>query len=165
MSKSLKPPRPLEKTVQAACKAILELYDCRVFRRNTGVMPLEHKGKRRVFRAGEKGAADLYGYFPDGRHFECEVKRDGERPRYDQVLFLRECAARGIPAFWVDSADSLSRFLPVLIDGGRVVYLDDEWTFREKDKKTGRVVVRTAPGGEFEIQARGFIEREAKHGR
>lgn len=156
MPKSLKPPRPLEKDVQAACRAVLELHGCRVFRRNTGQVPAEYKGKRRVFRAGENGAADLYGWFPGGLHFECEVKRDGERPRYDQVLFLRDCWRRGIPAFWVDSADSLSRFLPVLIDGGRVVYLDDEWVFREKDKMTGRVVVRTAPGGEFEIQARGF---------
>lgn len=156
-------PRQLEKHVQAACKAVLEANGCRVFRRNTGVVSLEHKGKSRVFRAGETGAADLYGFFPNGTHFECEVKRPGERPTLAQTRFLSDCARRGIPAFWVDSADDLARILPTLLDGGQVVYTDEPWTFREYDKKLGRVVVTTEPGAEFEVWCKGY--EEAKHGR
>lgn len=125
MPKAPKLPNPLEKVVQASCVRILEAHGCRVFRRNVGVMPLEHNGRKRVFRSGSPGEADLYGWLPDGRHFELEIKRRGQRPRPEQIRFLRD-ANRSVAAFWVDSADELMLVLPALLAGARIEYLGDD---------------------------------------
>ncbi|WP_165250173.1 hypothetical protein [Paludisphaera soli] len=122
------PPAP-EADVLASCRDLLRAKGCRVERRNTGKFVLPGSKRSRVFRAGEPGAADLFGCFPDGRHFELEVKRKDERPRLEQVRWLRE-ANRWGPAFWVDSTAWLERILPALLDGAIVEYLPDRWRFR-----------------------------------
>lgn len=143
-----KTPKPLEVVVQAECRAYLESVGCRVWRRNTAMQVATYKGKSRVIRSGEKGAADLFGVMPGGRHFELEVKRDGEKPRINQVAYLRAVNVWA-PAFWVDDVAVLKFVFPFVLDGGAVEYLDDPWTFSVKvDKKTHRI---TAPGGEFQI--------------
>lgn len=120
-----RPPNPLEKHVQAACVQILQAHGCRVFRRNVGRMVAEYKGRKRVFRSGEPGEADLYGWLPDGRHFEIEIKRRGQLPRPEQTRFLRD-ASRTAVAFWVQSSDELLTVLPPILQGARVEFLGDD---------------------------------------
>lgn len=149
MSK-LKTPKPLEAVVQAECRAYLESVGCRVWRRNTAMQILPASGgqARRVIRSGEPGAADLFGVMPTGRHFELEVKREGEKPRLEQVCYLR-AINEWAPSFWVDDVAVLKFVFPFLLDGGSVEYLDDPWDFSIKvSRKTHRFI---SPGGEFHI--------------
>ncbi len=113
----------------------------------------ENTGKTRRFKAGEEGAADLFGVFPNGRHFELEIKRYGKRPRLEQVRWLRD-ANRWAPAFWVDEVKALERIFPELLAGGVVEYLPDEWMFSVEyklpDGSTYRDLIRER-GGDFDI--------------
>lgn len=147
-----------ESEVQANCRAVLESRGCYVERRNTGTFLLEGKdGKTRRFKAGEKGAADLFGVLPDGRHFECEIKRYGKRPTLDQVRFLRRMNRWG-PAFWVDDVAALSTFLPEILRGGVVEYLPDEWMFSVELELPGGETTRQwvkERGGDFDIDVSG----------
>jgi hypothetical protein len=59
-------------------RASVALPDVRLFRRNTGLIRLEHKGDPRVFRAGIPGQADIYALGRGGQHYEIEVKRFGK---------------------------------------------------------------------------------------
>jgi hypothetical protein len=83
---------------------------CRVYRRNVALQVAEYKGKRRVIRSGEKGQADLYGWFPAprrGLHFECEVKIPGNWPTRDQINWLIDVNRSGAAGFWVSSIGDL----------------------------------------------------------
>jgi hypothetical protein len=139
--------KPLEKVVQAKCDEVLRAHGCRVFRRNAGMMFGEHKGKGWAVKLGEPGAADLFGELPDGRHFECEVKRDGERPRLDQVEFLRSMSL----AWWVDDADELDKMLPAILAGGRIEWGDGTETYPVEVKTGGkrRTIRVEGPTAEF----------------
>lgn len=151
----MKIPVAPESAVQAACRSILEAHGCRVERRNTGTWKIvdERTGKTRYVRFGEPGAADLFGCLPGGRHFELEVKRKDERPRLDQVRWLR-AANRWAPAFWVDDPATLAKVLPALVEGAIVEYLPDPWRFRETLELPGggkRAVRLTEAGGDYDI--------------
>jgi hypothetical protein len=124
-----------EKVVLRAVVKRLEACGCRVFRRNTGGVWREYRGRRRYVAYSEPGAADLWGRLPDGRPFECEVKRPGERPRRNQVAWLMKLNGLGSPAFWVDSTVVLDLVLRVLLAGGAVVYLDEIRWYREQGKR------------------------------
>jgi len=145
-----------ESEVQANCRALLESKGCYVERRNTGTMIIkdEDTGKTRRFKAGDKGAADLFGMFPCGRHFELEIKRYGKRPTLEQVRWLRNANRWGHAAFWVDEVAALERMLPALLAGGRVEYLPDKWSFRVEFELPGgakhydRI---SEAGGDFDI--------------
>lgn len=144
-----------ESDVLASCRAMLEARGCRVERRNTGAWKIvdERTGKARWVRFGDPGGADLFGCFPDGRHFELEVKRLDERPRLEQVRWLRE-ANRWGPAFWVDSTAWLERILPALLQGAAVEYLPDRWRFSVAldlpgGGKTSAWIVE--PGGDYDL--------------
>jgi hypothetical protein len=114
---------PLESEVQRSGRAILEALGWHVFRRNVGVMRVGS----RVIRFAERGAADTYGILPDGRHFELEFKRFGERPTKTQVLWLvKTNGIGGSVSFWVDSTAVLERMARAVMEGCRVVY--DGWT-------------------------------------
>lgn len=155
MSRRTQLPTAPESAVQSTCRSILEAHGCRVERRNTGLWKIvdEKTGKTRYVRFGEPGAADLFGILPGGRHFELEVKRKDERPRLDQVRWLR-AANRWAPAFWVDDPDTLRKVLPALIEGAVVEYLPDRWRFSETFKLPGgekRTFWLMEPGGDFDI--------------
>jgi len=162
-TKTRRPPKPLEKVVQAKCVAVLEAAGCEVFRRNAGMMFGEHKGKRRAIKLGEPGAADLFGALPDTRHFELEIKREDETPTLLQVEILRAMAAKGVPALWVDDAGVLERtVVPELLAGATVEYTDELWTFtvEVKDRKGRKVLGPDGkplterverPGGDFRL--------------
>ncbi len=77
-------------------RAALEFPDVRLFRRNTGMMRLEHKGESRMFRAGIPGQCDLYGLSKGGRHFEIEVKRFGKLSEA-QTIWRAWCAEWNVP--------------------------------------------------------------------
>lgn len=149
-------PPPPEREVQATCCDILAAHGCRVERRNTGVMRVEdptRKGGYRYVRFGEDGAADLFGEFPSGRAYNLEVKREGERPRLEQVRWLRS-ANRWAPAFWVESAEELERFLPPLIEGASIIYRPGKWRFRVEIEVPGGGKVKDwlmEAGGDFDI--------------
>jgi hypothetical protein len=132
--------------------AVLKAHGCTVHRRNTGMQVAEYKGKTRVIRYGSKGAADLHGYFPNLVAFELEVKRDGERPRLDQVQFLR---SQRCPAWWIDDADELRKVLPLIIAGARIAWEDgeEEYTVEAKgpDGKKVRLKVM-GPSAEFYVE-------------
>ena len=150
-------PAAAEREVMATCIDILAAHGCRVERRNSGVMRIEDPKRRGGFRFvkfGEEGAADLFGEFPGGRAYNLEVKREGERPRLEQVRWLR-ATNRWAPAFWVESADELLRFLPALIEGCRVVYRPDKWRFRVELDLPGGGKAKDwiwEAGGDFDIE-------------
>jgi hypothetical protein len=144
--------QPLEKDVQAKCWGLLEANGCRVWRRNTGMMFGSYKGKSRAFKAGEKGAADLFFADRNERHYELEIKRPRERPTWKQVCYLRATNLY-VPSFWVDSVAWLERILPDLFAGGRVEYLPKlEWFTDEVEE--GKIKAKQrfeAPGSDYRV--------------
>lgn len=148
-----KAPRPLEAEVQKACMAILEARGWRVFRRNTGAMPGTYNGKRRFIRFAEKGQSDLYGFIPKrgGQHFECEIKRPGERPTLEQVEWLLKCHWAGTVAFWVSSAEECERVARRINEGGWLIYGMVKRAYPVCDKKGKKIGTVEGPSGDYEL--------------
>jgi hypothetical protein len=122
MPRTKKPPVIPEREIQATCLAIMHAAGWIAFRRNTGAIPIaagDHK--RRFIRFSEKGQADIWGVLPDGRHFECEVKRKGEKPSSAQEAWLKKMnqlgGRRGSVAFWCDSTESCELIVQAINDG------------------------------------------------
>lgn len=83
-------------------------------RRNVGAVKLTHDtGKSRFVRFGEAGQVDLWGIVR-GKHFECEVKRPGEKPTEAQLAWLKQCSDAGAFAFWCDSLDFFIKQIQVI---------------------------------------------------
>lgn len=92
----------LERDVQRLIVDYCKAHSIFVQRRNVaGVQKLS--GNRYV-QLGKRGQADLWGILR-GVHWECEVKRPGEKPKPDQVEWLTDCAQAGARAFWADSLE------------------------------------------------------------
>lgn len=119
--------RPLERSVKKTIRACLEVLGCRVYVRNI----LHQKIGKHYVRAGETDQADLYGKLPDGRHFELEVKRPGERPRPGQLRWLLAMNGDGVKdravAYWSDNPADAEKVMRALIQGARVVYTLDKY--------------------------------------
>jgi hypothetical protein len=85
---------PLEtdyvRALMARCA--VELPHVRLFRRNTGMIPVDD----RMFRAGIPGQCDLYALAKGGRHFEIECKRFG-RLSEAQERWRAWCFGWGVP--------------------------------------------------------------------
>lgn len=123
----IKTRKPLEAEIQKACLQIFGAYGWRAFRRNTGAMTGEYKGKKRFVRFAEKGQADIYGWIPGPDYgyavpFECEVKRPGGKLSKAQEAWLVQCQGDGVIAFWVDSADRCLKVVKNYNDGGELIY-------------------------------------------
>src|SRR5580698_4791972 len=73
-------------------RAAVEIPDVRLFRRNTGMVPVDD----RVFRAGIPGQCDLYALAKGGRHYEIECKRFG-RLSEAQGRWQAWCLMWGVP--------------------------------------------------------------------
>ena len=100
----MKPPAPAERDVLRAVLEYLTFRGFRVWRRNVGLTVAHHKGKSRVIRSGIRGQADITGYLKaNGRHLECEVKREGKEPTSLQSQWLQQAHEEGCIAFWCDS--------------------------------------------------------------
>lgn len=67
------------------------------WRNNTGAFSFESKGKKRYFRAGKKGSADILGVSKDGKAIAIEVKSPKRKLEGspEQVQFLDEFNRRG----------------------------------------------------------------------
>jgi hypothetical protein len=124
--------------VQRECLAIAERMDVPCWRRNVALQVFEATAtaKRRCVRSGEPGQSDLYGWLPawsnrPGVHWECEVKRPGEAPTYDQTLWLRRCNEATGAAFWADNAETFARVLQALCDGGRIIYVPEAYVWKD----------------------------------
>jgi hypothetical protein len=99
---------------------------------NTGAVTASHNGKKRFFRFGQKGMADILAtpkirrFFPSGQltvlnlaHEEIsmpvtlfvEVKRPGGKQTPEQLRFELECAQRGHAYLLADSVDAVMEWL------------------------------------------------------
>ena len=54
---------------------------------------------------GTPGESDIWGHRPDGRAFYIEVKLPGERPRLNQLEFIKAMKKSGAIAGWCTSVD------------------------------------------------------------
>jgi hypothetical protein len=105
-------PRPIEKGNQKLFAGWLQANGCKVYRRNVSLVRAIYKGKSRAFKCGEPGQSDLYGWLPHPRrgvHFECEVKRPGERPTPAQIDWLQQTNDSGAVGFWADDIRYLEK--------------------------------------------------------
>lgn len=92
----------LEKDIQ---KRILErlafVRDGFFWRENAGMTVSEYKGKKRVWRSGFAGIADVIGVYR-GIFVAIEVKRPGKKPTELQSAFLDKVRQKGGIAFVCD---------------------------------------------------------------
>jgi hypothetical protein len=121
------PTRPsiLERDVLRSALAVLRALGFRPSRRNVGAVEAVSKsGRRRLVRFGEPGQADITATCPSGpnrgKRVEIEVKRPDERPRPEQVAFLRSVNESGGIALWIDDAGELARVLRRVLDGATI---------------------------------------------
>lgn len=124
----IKTRKPLEAEIQKACLQIFGAYGWRAFRRNTGAMAGEYKGKKRFVRFAEKGQADIYGWIPErglgyAWPFECEVKRPGGKLSKAQEAWLIQCHEQGVIAFWVDSVEKCLEVAKHIYNGGHIEFI------------------------------------------
>jgi hypothetical protein len=115
----------LERSIMSGIRQQLAILGVTLWRRNTGALRSRYKGRDRFVRFGEPGAADLWGVGPEGRHWEIEVKRPGQRPTMKQAAFLMIMHQQGAVAFWVDSIELAERVAVAILDGGRVKWHED----------------------------------------
>ncbi len=112
---------PLEAEVQTSVINILNRLKWEVCVRRVGAMKIG----TRFIRFEKPGRADLYGTIGrDGRHFELEIKRPGERPSALQMQWLRSHNNDHNVGFWVDSTIVLMKVARHLMIGGCVEYTD-----------------------------------------
>lgn len=137
-----------ESKIQREGMAWIRAQGSLVFRRNCGGM---YDASGNFVRFAEKGAADSWGILPSGAHFECEFKRPGKRPTYDQVTWLIGTNGHGSSvSFWVDNLDTLQRVYAWVCSGGRVVYSPDLRRYRIK--VFGKLQTVMGPNGDYDFQ-------------
>lgn len=68
-------------------------------------------GKKRAFKSGFKGMADICGILRDGRFLAIECKVGRNKPTQEQEMFLKEITDRGGVAFWTNSFDKAIYYL------------------------------------------------------
>lgn len=73
-------------------RAAVQIPDLRLFRRNVGTMQLNG----RVFKAGIKGQADIYGYIKGGQVIEIETKSARGTLNENQERWKAWCEGWGI---------------------------------------------------------------------
>jgi hypothetical protein len=114
-------PEPSEAEILKTALAILRANGVFAWRNNTAAWFPEGKdGRRRCIRCGLRGSCDILGVLPDGRFLGLEIKRKGERPRPDQVEFMRNINMSNGIAFWVDEIRHLEKVLPFILKGARM---------------------------------------------
>lgn len=79
------------------------------YRNNSGAFILAEPGKkRRFFRSGKKGSADIIGIQKEtGKMIAIEVKKSGAHPSEEQYEFLAEVQSRNGIAFVAFSLDDV----------------------------------------------------------
>ena len=120
-----KPPLEREtKIVRSIRIRLLHRFGIRLWRRNCGGFK-DSYGHH--IRYGSPGQSDLYGVMPrTATHVEIEVKRPGKRPTPLQLRWLRHMTDLGAVAYWSDNANDAERVAEAIMNGGRVVWGNDE---------------------------------------
>jgi hypothetical protein len=88
---------------------LINLRGVDVHRRNVGAMRREYKGRSRVIGFGEPGACDFWYVHSSGIHVDLEIKRPGEWPRKNQIVWMLRVNAAGGIAFWIEGLETLKR--------------------------------------------------------
>jgi VRR-NUC domain-containing protein len=96
-----------ERDIQRAILQWLNLQPkTRAWRRNTGAVQAEYRGKKRFVQFNHKGMADIWFITSGGRHGEVEVKSPGKKTTEAQDRWLMECAKLQALCFVADDLDS-----------------------------------------------------------
>jgi hypothetical protein len=87
-------------TEHQLCNAIVEALNYSghyVWRTNSGVLPMEYKGKTRMVRMSRAGTSDILGVAKGGRFLAIEVKLPKRKKNVTeaQQLFLEDIQRRG----------------------------------------------------------------------
>jgi hypothetical protein len=154
MKTARKPPKekkPLESLIQKQSFAKIKRLGIKPHRRNVIGVKSEYKGKERFIKSGASSQADCWFLIPcNARHVELEFKRPGNKPTYDQIIWLRETNEITGASFWADSPVIVDKVVRALMDGARIVYHDGESSYPNPVKGCkGRV---NGPSYEFDIE-------------
>ena len=116
-----------EADVQRSVIELLKRLSILAFRMNSGAFTFEHKGKKRFFRAGTPGMADLLAFpwvkwsvdvkAPMPVWIECKSSR-GKQSR-EQELFQKVVESEGHTYLIVQSAAEVYDWLAVYISGSK----------------------------------------------
>ena len=127
-----KSPPERESKIQRSIIVRLNRLGVRLWRRNVGALK---KGDRFI-RFSSPGQSDLWGidFRIEGacrgkkwaRHWEIEVKRPGNKPTPLQLVWLKDMSEKGCVAFWSDSANVAEQVAEAILNGGRIVWHEDE---------------------------------------
>lgn len=113
--------RPRECEVsKLALDWLVNLRGVDVHRRNVGAMRREYKGESRVIAFGEPGACDFWYIHDNGLHVDLEVKRTGEWPRLNQIVWMLRVNAAGGIAFWIEGLENLIRVHDMIKSGHKI---------------------------------------------
>lgn len=99
---------PRESEVTSAVVGYLRASGYAPYRRNVLQATAEYDGRVRTIRNGEPGQADWWFILKNGRHAEIEIKRPGEKPSAEQLLWLCNININKGYAFWVDELNQLT---------------------------------------------------------
>ena len=72
----------------------------------------------RPFTIGVPGMPDIMGQMKDGRMIGIEVKKPGEVPTADQILFMDMINGNNGLSFWVDSVEKVHFYLNEYLKNG-----------------------------------------------
>ena len=115
-----KPPREREGKVQKAIMVRLSRLGVKLWRRNIGAMT-DKAGN--FVRFAAPGQSDLWGVH-EGRHWEIEVKRPGNKPTPTQLKWLKEMTAQGCVAYWADNPTTAELVAEAVLSGCEIVWRD-----------------------------------------
>jgi hypothetical protein len=99
---------------------LVNLRGVDVHRRNVGAMRREYKGKSRVIGFGEPGACDFWYVHDGGMHVDLEIKRPGEWPCKNQIVWMLRVNAAGGLAFWIEGLETLKRVHDMIGSGHKI---------------------------------------------
>lgn len=123
-------PPERESKIQKSIIVRLDRLGIKLWRRNVGAMKRKNKdGSTRYIRFNKTGQSDLWGtdkHQPWARHWEIETKRLDEKPTPKQLAWLKMISGRGCVAFWSDNANVAERVAESILEGGRIIWHDDE---------------------------------------
>lgn len=126
-----------EGDVQKSAIAILRGLGWQIWRRNVGGRRwTDKRGRERYMAFAEAGQSDLWGltyatpHAPYVRHAEIEIKRRGEWPTEDQILWLVKMSAFGAVAFWADNTADIERVARHVMKGGHIEFVGTTGQYR-----------------------------------
>lgn len=95
-----------EHQVQSQVIGYLSYQGFMVWRNNTGMIPMDYKGKKRLVRFGKTGSGDVFA-IKGGKFYSIEVKSPTGHTTEAQELWMEDVRLHGGNAFVVRSLDEL----------------------------------------------------------